>query len=99
MTSLGFSQLPTSHQSGPPALVAQAVPGGFQLDGFMPWVTSAVKCQYIVTGAVMPDGMHVLLAAPTDSPGIIVEPPLELMALQGSLTCLVRCNEAFVDER
>ena len=99
MASVGISQLTTSHQSGPPALAAQATDGGFVLNGFMPWVTSALKCRHIVTGALLPDGMQVLLAVPTEAAGMSIEPPMELMAMQGTLTSLVRCRQVLVEHR
>ena len=99
MATVGISQLTTSHQSGPPALTASPADGGFVLDGFMPWVTSAEKCQYLVTGAILPDGNQLLVAAPTSAPGMQIEPPMELMAMQGTLTSLVRCRQVFVEKR
>lgn len=96
LATVAISQLTTSHQSGPPALTARPDGDGFRFNGFMPWVTSAVKCQFIVSGAVLPDGMQVLVAMPTDCPGLSIEPPMELMTMQGTLTSEVRCCDVFV---
>lgn len=99
MTTVGIAQLTTSHQSGPPALAATADGDCFRLQGFMPWVTSAEKCQYIVAGAVLADKRQVLAAIPSDIPGLTIEPPLELMSMQGTLTSLVRCEDVRVQPR
>lgn len=99
MTSLGISQLTTSHQTGRPALTAKPEGSGFVLHGFSPWVTGAAECQYLVIGAALPDGRQVLLAVPTDLQGIVIDPPMQLMAMQSSRTCEVHFKDAVVDER
>jgi alkylation response protein AidB-like acyl-CoA dehydrogenase len=93
MTTVGIAQLTTSHQTGPPTLTATAVGDGFRLDGFISWVTSAVKCQYIVAGAVLADQRQVLAAVSTGLPGLTIEPPLKLLSMEGTLTSVVRCQE------
>jgi alkylation response protein AidB-like acyl-CoA dehydrogenase len=99
LTTVGIAQLTTSHQSGPPALTATAEGGGFVLRGFMPWVTSAVKCQTIVAGARLADGRQVLASIPTDIAGLSIDPPLELVCMQGTLTSRVRCDGVRVEPR
>lgn len=97
--TVGLSQLTTSRQYGQPALVAEERGQGFVLNGVMPWVTGAARADHVVTGAVLPDGRQVLLALPLATPGVRVDPPLELMALQGSLTAQVACENVFVDRQ
>lgn len=92
MTSVGISQLTTSNQTGRPALIAEPEGEGFLLKGFMPWVTGAEKCDFVVTGAVTPDGRQILAAVPMDLPGIQVDSPMKLMALESSLTTEVHCR-------
>ncbi len=99
MTSIGISQLTTSHQAGPPALTATIVGDQVRLTGFMPWVTSAEKCQYIVTGAMTTDGRQVLAAVPTDLPGLTIGKPFDLSVMKGTLTTDVRCDDALVEPR
>jgi len=99
MTTVGIAQLTTSHQTGPPAMTATADGDSFRLNGFMPWVTSAIKCQYIVTGAVLPDRRQILAAVPTDLPGLVIAEPFKLMAMEGTLTSEVRCKDAVVERR
>ncbi len=69
------------------------------LDGVMPWVTGAAKADYLVTGVVLGDGRQVLLVVPKETPGLQVGNPLDLMALEGSLTAEVACEEVRVDRR
>jgi butyryl-CoA dehydrogenase len=97
--TVGLSQLTTSRQHLQPALVARAVGDAFVLDGAIPWVTGAAQADYLVIGAVTATGMQVLAVLPRDQPGIHVEPPLDLMALQGSLTAEVRLERVRLDRR
>src|SRR5438046_2666390 len=82
----------TSRQHVKPALVAKGSGDSFILDGVMPWVTGAPEADHFITGAVLEDGRQVLAVLPSELPGVSVGPPLELMALQGSLTAEVRCE-------
>lgn len=81
---------------------ATVVPDGFRLNGALPWVTAAHHSDLLVAGAVMPDGLQVLVAIPlgealAQSQGEIrVDAPMDLMALAGSDTTVVRCNDYFV---
>jgi alkylation response protein AidB-like acyl-CoA dehydrogenase len=95
--TVGLSQLTTSRQHTKPALMAQLVGDRVVLDGVMPWVTGAARADYFVTGAALDDGRQILVVVPRDSVGLIVEKPLELAALNGSLTAEVRCKSAEVD--
>lgn len=97
--TVGISQLTTSRQHHKPALVARQTATGFVFDGFMPWVTGAAQANHLITGAVLDDGRQILVAMPCDLPGVHVGPPLELMALQGSLTAEVRCEHVELDRR
>lgn len=104
LLTVGISQLTTSRRSVGPAMKAE-VDGdreagsarGYRLSGFMPWVTSAPHADYVVTGAVLPDGMQILAAVPTDSEGLAVSEPMRLMALESSSTCEVRCRDVRVE--
>jgi hypothetical protein len=50
-------------------------------------------------GAVTDGGMQILAALPTELPGVHVEPPLDLMALRGSLTAEVRLDKVELDAK
>lgn len=90
--TVGISHLTTSRRHlSSPVLRAEETATGFVLDGFSPWVTGAIAAQVIVAGATLPDGRQILVALPTDRPGVSIPPPLELVGLSGSCTGEVRC--------
>jgi alkylation response protein AidB-like acyl-CoA dehydrogenase len=90
-TTVGISQLTTSRRHGASALRAAERPGGgLRLDGVMPWVTAAERAEVLVTGAALDDGRQALVALPAERPGVAVQPPFPLAALQASCTAEVR---------
>jgi alkylation response protein AidB-like acyl-CoA dehydrogenase len=90
--TVGLSQLTTSRQHTGPALTARLTDEALVLDGGIPWVTGAARADHLVVGAVLEDRRQVLAVLPRDLPGVSVGPPLELAALEGSLTAEVRCE-------
>jgi alkylation response protein AidB-like acyl-CoA dehydrogenase len=90
--TVGLSQLTTSRQHQQPVLRATRSGGKLILDGSIPWVTGAAQARHIVIGAVTEDNLQVLAVLPTDKPGVHIEPPLDLMALRGSLTAGARLD-------
>jgi alkylation response protein AidB-like acyl-CoA dehydrogenase len=97
--TVGLSQLTTSRQHGKPAMVAVERGASLVLNGFMPWVTGAAQADYFITGAVLDDGRQLLAALPRNSRGVVVEEPLDLMALQGSITAAVRCEDVVLERQ
>jgi alkylation response protein AidB-like acyl-CoA dehydrogenase len=97
--TVGLSQLTTSRQHGQPALTARLTADRLHLSGTIPWVTGAARADRFIIGAVLDDGRQVLAVLPADLPGVRVGPPLDLMALQGSLTAEVRCEDVALDRR
>lgn len=97
--TVGLSHLSTSRQHQQPALTARFEGPSLILNGFMPWVTGAPAADHFITGAVLDDGRQILTVLPADLDGVAVGPPLELMAMQGSLTAEVRCTEVRLDRR
>jgi alkylation response protein AidB-like acyl-CoA dehydrogenase len=97
--TVGLSQLTTSRQHTRPSLMARLEGGRVLLNGVMPWVTGAPYADYFVTGAVVDDGRQVLAVVPGKHPGVTVGPPLNLMALRGSLTAEVVCRDVALDPR
>ena len=95
--TVGLSQLTTSRQHLGPALVARATASELIVDGTIPWVTGASQADLLVIGAVLDDGRQVLAVLPAELPGVSVGPPLDLMALEGSLTTEVRLANVHVD--
>lgn len=98
--TVGISHLTTSRRHlARPALVAEESSGGFVLDGFSPWVTGGAHAQWIVTGATLEDGRQILLALPTDLPGVEAAQPARLIGLTASHTGEVRCSRVRVERR
>ena len=97
--TVGLSQLTTSGQHRKPALVAHSQGDAFLLNGVIPWVTGAAHADHFVIGAVTDTGMQVLAVLPHDLPGVQVGPPLDLMALQGSMTAEVVLKEVALERR
>ena len=97
--TVGLSQLTTSRQHQGPVLVARDMGGTFLLDGTIPWVTGAAQADYIVLGAVTDKDLQILAVLPTHLPGVTVGPPLDLMALRGSLTAEVRLDKVVLEKK
>jgi alkylation response protein AidB-like acyl-CoA dehydrogenase len=97
--TVGLAQLTTSRQHVRPVLTARLEDSGVRLDGVMPWVTGAPQADHFLTGVVLDDGRQMLLVVPRDAAGMSVSPPMELMALQGSLTAEVRCHDVRLEHK
>ena len=97
--TVGLSHLTTSRQHVTPVLVAEERRDHFVLNGLMPWVTGASRADFILTGATLQDGRQILAILPTALAGIQVDPPMELMALAGSMTTEVRCVNVVLERR
>jgi alkylation response protein AidB-like acyl-CoA dehydrogenase len=83
---------------GQPAMRATPAPGGFVLDGFSAWVTGGCHADVIVVGATLDDERQILVALPTDLPGIVTPRPPRLIGLTASHTGELRCERVFVPE-
>lgn len=89
-TTVGISQLSTSRQHlGTAAVRATCGPSGWRLQGTCPWVTGADSVDTIVTGAATDEG-PMFFVVETRADGVIIEPPLDMLALAGSRTSAVR---------
>src|SRR5947208_2784542 len=99
VATVGLSHLTTSRQHTQPALTATIQGDTLILNGVMPWVTGAAQANHLITGAVCDDGRQILLVLPRHAKGVQVGPPLELMALAGSITAEVHCENVKVDRR
>jgi alkylation response protein AidB-like acyl-CoA dehydrogenase len=95
--TVGLSQLTTSRQHGGPALRIEETADGFVLDGVMPWVTGADHAEHLITGGVLIDCRQVLLAVPTNTPGVSVGESMDLSSLAGSRTAEVSCDHVAVN--
>ncbi len=98
--TVGISHLTTSRQHlSQPVLRAEETADGFVLDGYSPWVTGGEFARHVVVGATLDDGRQVLIALPTDLPGVKTPPSPELVALSASHTGPVECQRVFVDRQ
>ena len=96
-TTVGISHLTTSRRHWQqPTVRAESIAQGFVLNGEVPWVTGAEFAEFIVIGAVVADGREVLLAVPTSLPGVLIQPPAKLLALNGSCTATVALQDVIV---
>ena len=95
--TVGISHLTTSrqHVSTPPVSVKQAG-DNFIFDGFIPWATGATQADILVTGGQLADGRQVLAAVPTCREGLVVQPPVDFMALSSSQTGAVKLDSVHV---
>jgi alkylation response protein AidB-like acyl-CoA dehydrogenase len=90
--TVGISHLTTSRRHlGKPVLTAEAIDGGFRLDGMSPWVTGGVAADYIVIAATLVEhgeatDKELLMAVPTNLPGIEVAASLPLIGVSASAT-------------
>ena len=57
-----------------------------------------VATDVIVTGAVLDDATQILVALPTERPGVHVPDPLELCALAGSATGALSCTQVRISD-
>ncbi|MGE8499713.1 MAG: acyl-CoA dehydrogenase family protein [Pseudomonas sp.] len=80
-------------------VTAQTRPGGWQLDGRLPWVTNLRKSGFSVAAAIeLPGAQPFVAALPDDLPGLVRSDDLLLLGLQSSNTAAVQLTEAFLSE-
>jgi alkylation response protein AidB-like acyl-CoA dehydrogenase len=101
--TVGISHLTTSRQHlGKPALAAEAIPGGFRLNGMSPWVTGGAAADWIVLAAsVVNDGdndRQLLAVVPTSWPGVEVAESLPLVGVSASATGPVHFKDVEIAE-
>lgn len=90
--TVGISHLTTSRRYlAKPVLTAEAIDGGFRLEGMSPWVTGGAAADVIVTAATLvengePTDKQLLLAVPTKLAGVEVAPALPLIGVTASST-------------
>jgi alkylation response protein AidB-like acyl-CoA dehydrogenase len=105
--TVGISHLTTSRQHlTEPAMRVMEASGGFVLDGYSPWVTGAEHAQHIVIGGTLVDHsptvtspQQILVALPTDLPGVRIPPAPDLVALTASRTGPIYCDSVFVERK
>jgi len=103
--TVGVSHLTTSRRHlAQPVLRAVRSGGGFVLDGYSAWVTGAAHAQHVVIGATLMEGDQatedqLLVALPTDLPGVSVPEPARLVGVSASHTGELRLENVMVDQR
>ncbi|MCE9526618.1 MAG: acyl-CoA/acyl-ACP dehydrogenase [Planctomycetales bacterium] len=104
--TVGISHLTTSRQHlSQPVMRATEVAGGFVLDGYSPWVTGGEKADYVVIGGSFDSAgsaatpPQILVALPTNLPGVRIPSAPDLVALTASRTGSVYCDQAFVERK
>jgi len=98
--TVGISHLTTSRRHlKKPVLRAEERDDGFLLDGYSPWVTGAAHAQHVVIGATLDDGREILIAAPTDLPGVETPPHAQLVGLTASHTGPIKFENTLVDRQ
>ncbi len=97
--TVGIAQLTTSRQHLAPVMRAEMRDQVISLDGAMPWVSGALVADHLITGGVDASGGQVLVVLPVRTPGVRLDPPLDLMALRGSCTAMVRCEGVTIDAK
>jgi len=102
--TVGISHLTTSRRHlAKPVLTAEATASGFRLDGMAPWVTGGAAADAVVLAATLVEGdvvtdRQLLLAVPTDSPGLTIADPLPLIGASASSTGPVHLKRVEVSE-
>jgi alkylation response protein AidB-like acyl-CoA dehydrogenase len=102
--TVGISHLTTSRRHlGRPVLTAERTPGGFRLTGMSPWVTGGHAADVITIAAVLVEGDQVtdnelIIAAPTDTPGLTIAEPLPLIGVSASSTGPVNLDGAEISD-
>jgi alkylation response protein AidB-like acyl-CoA dehydrogenase len=103
--TVGVSHLTTSRRHlTRPVLRATRAASGYVLDGFSPWVTGGDRAQHVVVGATVMEGdepteKQLLVALPTDLPGVSAPEPARLVGVSASRTGEFRLDSVTVDDQ
>lgn len=96
--SVGVAQLTSSRQHLGPSLRIERQGQRFRLQGHVPWLTGAAASDLLLVGARDAEGNPFLAGIPKGTPGCVIQPPLELLALRGSLTTEVHFQDVELDD-
>ena len=105
MATVAISHLTTSRRHlARPVLSAQRTSDGFVFNGFSPWVTGAAQSKYIVAGAtvVVDDQatpVQLLIALPTDLPGVTTGEPVQMVGLTASHTGQLHFDNVLIEDK
>jgi len=90
-TALGHAQ---TGRPLPVQAIRQAS-GGIVLNGFVPWASNLTE-RYLVVTPVQAGTETLVIAVPSETPGVIVEPYPRLLALQATASTTLRFQNALV---
>jgi alkylation response protein AidB-like acyl-CoA dehydrogenase len=94
--AIAFSHL---RRKGPPLVTASPAPGGYRLDGRLPWVTGWGLFSLCVTAAPLADGRVLFAVHPlADAATMKASPPLELAAMAVTQTVTVEVRDFFIPD-
>lgn len=97
LVGLGFSQL---RRAGNPICRAKVVDGGFQIDGFVPWITGKGYFNEYIIGATMPNGQAVFGLMPFKSvKGQTLSKPMKLAAMEAANTVTAQLEGYFLPNK
>ncbi len=96
LVGIGFSQL---RRPGPPAIYAQEYPGGYLLQGEVPWITGYRFFEEFVVGAMLPSGDSLFAVVPFQPmEGLSFSDPMRLAAMESARTVRGAFERFFVPE-
>ena len=101
LLGIGFSHL---RRTGEPIITAELVPGGYRINGVVPWITGFGFFQEFIVAAALPDGGAVFGIAPfqntqqTGEGEITFSFPAQLAAMNSTNTVSATLNGWFLPE-
>jgi alkylation response protein AidB-like acyl-CoA dehydrogenase len=96
LIGIGFSQL---RRSGPPMTRAEAVPGGYEVSGHVPWITGESFFGEFIVGATLPDRRSLLALVPlAEGNGVRLSEPMRLAAMDAARTVTADLDRLFVPD-
>ncbi len=96
LTGIAFSQL---RRPGPPITRAEYTPGGYIINGALPWATGQSFFRHVILGAALEDGSSVFGLAPfTSTETIKFSPPMRLAAMESAQTVSAEIHNFFLPD-
>ncbi len=85
---------------GTPLVRAEQVPGGYQLNGVIPWITGWALLDGFALGATLDDGGHLFVSVDKarDGAALTAGPPLPLAVMAASDTVEVEVHDLFLPD-
>lgn len=101
LTGIGFSQL---RRPGPPVLRAEAVDGGYRLNGSVPWATGHRLFPHLLLAGSLEDGRSIFGLTPfrdaeRDGGSIRFSQPMKLAAMESARTVSAELQNWFLPDR